>query len=976
MINPIRKAGWAALVVMGTAGLSTMGVGTAIAGVTPAQPAAVQPSGPFARPNFQGSVYGDFTMAGNSVLRCPASTAVLPGEHSACVAASQRSQVDGSYYDNDDFYLERNTLSGQPDLFDAGQAQLTIPAGASVRYAQLNWGGNTGQDSVLGLAHLLTSCGDGLWGLLPAQPPPSPAAAGPRQQNVQLGFASAAGAQLGQPATVPPAHYAATSESTLGVSTGMYSAYADVTTSVAGAVAAAASQPGQGTTPVTLTATVGNVWAMSGHSCTAGWSLVVVFGYPAQPTSPTNPYRGLREVSIYSGQYLQQAGTTTSLAVSGPNDDVNTAGAELGVTAFDGNINGSGQFLVGGQAQNDPCSAGTSGSANFFSGCARGALDPLDPAMPIANNFSVDAKTVSPSMASAASPPGSSAQISLAGAERPYLLQSIVLSEDITPAIAVSVTGPGQPLHAGQQGSVSVTVRNTGDVPLYHVTITGAQATCPNPDLGTVGPGKSEIISCTVAAGKASFPVTMTAAGQYQRGDPQVTVAGSATTTIQVVTPVVSVTLSDSPSVVRAGQPTTLTFTVTNQSAAAEGPLDVTAGTSPALPGCHPAPVQGLKPGAQATATCTAAPPQDTTVTATAAAVDSYDATSQATSSPLDIGVMSPALDMVVSSQPGKTQAGQAVSFTVTLHNTGDVALAAAVTNTMATACDFSTASQGLPAGAAQSQKCTVKAPASPGEFSDTAQFTAQPVGDTSTGVPITGTEAAGAAVTGQATGTSDVLAAGLRPAMDITVVSQPGKVKPGQPVNFTVTVHNTGDVPLAATVTNSVATACDFSTASQGLPAGAAQSQKCTVRAPSVLGTFGDAAQFTAKPVGHTTSGVPVSTTGAESITGQAAAAADVLVPGETTVGPEPSSPVSPGAGAGASAGEPSYSPSPASYGNPGGSAVGSAGGGSAVTSGGTNASGGGMSAAGTGVAVGIPLLLGGAAVTYVAASRRSRRD
>jgi hypothetical protein len=967
--NPIRKAAFAVL-ALAAAAIGGVSWGEPAGHAAALSPASGQAGGAFARPDYQGSVYGDFTMAGNSVLRCPAAGQAFPGEYAACAAASQREQVDGRYYDNEDFYLERSELTGQP-AFDAGQAQLSIPAGATVRYAQLNWGGNTGQASLLGLSHLLTTCGDGLLGLLPAQPPPSPAAASPQRQDVQLGFASGAGsqlAQIGQPVTVPPAHFGVTSENVFGVSTGMYSAYANVTTSVAQAAAAAATLPGQAAAPVTLTATVGNVWAMSGHSCTAGWSLIVVFGYRSRPASPASPYRGLRAVRIYSGQHMQQAGATTSLTVSGPNDDVNTAGAELGVTAFDGDINASGEFLAGGQPQNDPCSADTSGSANFFSACAQGALDPLDPGSPILNNFSVDAKVIRPGVASAASPPGSSALISMTGTVHPYLLQSVALSESIAPALQVSIAGPGHPLHAGQQAGVAVTVRNTGDVPLYHVAVppspVATPPACPDPQVGTLAPGESKILDCTVTAEQASFPATVTVAGQYQRGDPQLTVSGSAATTIDVVTPVVAVGLTDSPSVVRGGQPATLTFTVTNKSATAEGPLDVTVGTSPALPGCHPAPVRGLRPGAQATTTCSATPAQDVTVTATATAVDGYDATGQATSAPLDIGVMNPALDLTVVPQPGKTQAGQAVDFTVTVHNTGDVPLAVTVTNNVAPACDFTTPTQGLAIGAAQSQKCTVKAPATAGEFGDTAQFTAKPVGHTTTGVTITGAEAAAAGISGQATGTAGVLAAGVRPALDMTVVSQPDRVRPRQPVNFTVTVHNTGDVPLAVTVTNNVAPACDFTTPTQGLAIGAAQSQKCTVKAPVTAGAFGDAAQFTAKPVGHTSTGVPVSTTGAEAITGQAAAAADVLGAGRASTGGTPSPHGSPGTGT------PPGSPAPASS---GGSVIGPAGGGSAVSSGGAGTSSGGLSGAGTGVAVGIPILLGAAAVTYVATSRRS---
>jgi hypothetical protein len=89
--------------------------------------------------------------------------------------------------------------------------------------------------------------------------------------------------------------------------------------------------------------------------------------------------------------------------------------------------------------------------------------------------------------------------------------------------------------------------------------------------------------------------------------------------------------------------------------------------------------------------------------------------------------------------------------------------------------------------------------------------------------------------------------------------------------------VHNTGDVPLAVTVSDDeFARFCDFSNTQ--LPAGAAQSQTCTVPAPTTAGPFTDDAQFTANPVGKTSSGVPITGPAADSsIHGQTAGTAIV---------------------------------------------------------------------------------------------------
>jgi hypothetical protein len=129
-----------------------------------------------------------------------------------------------------------------------------------------------------------------------------------------------------------------------------------------------------------------------------------------------------------------------------------------------------------------------------------------------------------------------------------------------------------------------------------------------------------------------------------------------------------------------------------------------------------------------------------------------------ATSPPLGIGVISPALAIAVVADPATVPPGDLVNFTVAVHNTGDVALALAVTDDTAAACDFAVTGSGLAPGTAQSQKCTVTTPSGMDSVTDTAQFTATPVGNTATGIPITG-PAATEQLTGQATGTARISA-------------------------------------------------------------------------------------------------------------------------------------------------------------------------------------------------------------------------
>src|SRR5262245_55272640 len=82
-------------------------------------------------PDYRDAVYGDLLVVGNSVLRCP-------DEDADCLAASAGTQPGA----NNDFAM---ALASDSDTFAGSSADLTIPPGAQVRYAQLNWGGHTGR---------------------------------------------------------------------------------------------------------------------------------------------------------------------------------------------------------------------------------------------------------------------------------------------------------------------------------------------------------------------------------------------------------------------------------------------------------------------------------------------------------------------------------------------------------------------------------------------------------------------------------------------------------------------------------------------------------------------------------------------------------------------------------------------------------------------------------------------------------------
>jgi hypothetical protein len=686
-----------------------------IAAADPADPAPPPAADGFAQPVKGISVYGDFAEAGNSVLRCPtaAEPAYLGGSADSCDRASNRQRPvvpllpGGS---NNDYYMR---FAEQPGAFDGSTASLTVPAGATVQYAQLDWGGNTGVYKGLGARFctwpfpLLTR---------PADVPPAPAAADARDQQVSLAVGSAAPSAV--PLETVQAHYA--SSSSVATPAEMYSSWADVTSSFSGT-----------TDGRPIPVTVSNVWAASGFGCSAGWSLTVVFSDPAQ-------YPTLRQVDVYTGHSHQDFASATE-TLTGLSANPAAANVKMGITAYDGDWNNStDQLLVAGQPVASPCDT-TSATDNFLSSCATGAQVP--------DNLSVDATTFTPNV-----PAGTPAAVPVelrAGSDL-FLLQGLTLAEDIHPAFTTQVTLPSKPVHAGGTLEFLVSGSNTGDIPLTGLVLTDQKAAdCAQKTLGDLAPGQAYSVTChATGLEQPSLADSVKVAATWPHDDLGLTVTNTVPFTEPVAGPQLAVTAAVTPATVRSGDTATVTFTVANQGTAADGPLSAATVTAAGLPGCTPAPVPTVEAGQSATTTCTVKLDKTASSAATATAKDSSGADVTATSPEVAVTVIHPALTITATTDPAQIAPGKTTHFTVTVHNTGDVALTVAVSNSTATDCDFTSTGPGLAPGVARSQKCEVTAPSTLGPLTDTAKFTANPVGDPDTSRPLTGSALGTATVT------------------------------------------------------------------------------------------------------------------------------------------------------------------------------------------------------------------------------------
>ena len=228
---------------------------------------------------------GDIVIAGNTLMTCPAADGRCAG-----------AQAGGALNDNA-FNMTYVDVDADPTTFDSSRATLTLPAGSSVLFAGLYWGGDT-------------SNGGAAPAPAPAPSPPTAAAPNAAARG-QVAFQTPATAGY----TTLTATQIDTNDPAVGGQTGTrYQGFVEVT----GLVQAA----GAGTY------TVANVQAGTGADRYAGWSLVVVFMDPAGR---------LRNLTVFDGFESVSASLSPSATISGFLTPVTGAvDAALGAVSYEG----------------------------------------------------------------------------------------------------------------------------------------------------------------------------------------------------------------------------------------------------------------------------------------------------------------------------------------------------------------------------------------------------------------------------------------------------------------------------------------------------------------------------------------------------------------------------------------------------------------------------------------------------------------
>ncbi len=265
-----------------------------------ALPAQAAITTPFAK-MYSVNTSGNIQIRGNTVMTCQSAA-------TRCAAARTASNT-GADNNNNNFFMTYVDVDGSPTTFDSSSSTVALPSGASVLYAALTWGGNTGAGTVINS----TGYGTGT----------ATAAPGSNGSQVSLNVPGGTGYQTVTSTRTTPAS-----------GTGAYQGYADVTSIVSAA--------GNGSY------TVGNVQSGTGGNQYGGWALTIAY---ANPTDPP------RNLTIFAG-YGSVAGTAgndiADLPVSGFQTPLTgLVKTTLGAVSYEGDAGSTGDQMQLGNTTGD-----------------------------------------------------------------------------------------------------------------------------------------------------------------------------------------------------------------------------------------------------------------------------------------------------------------------------------------------------------------------------------------------------------------------------------------------------------------------------------------------------------------------------------------------------------------------------------------------------------------------------------------------
>ncbi|TPW76895.1 DUF11 domain-containing protein [Schumannella sp. 10F1B-5-1] len=513
-------------------------------------------------PNYQATVNGDFINAGNGVLQCQSivgSNGTCNNLHAATYTGSGTSVNDNAIMGN------VNAASGFTT--NSSSATVTIPSGAKVVKAFLNWSANTGtwqNDSRI----LCTTYSDarGVATL------PSGSATGYQTRAVQF--------KVGTGAIAAFAPDELREDAATQATTRYYSATADVTSAFANAATGSA-----------LTLSAGNIWTPTGAGCYAGWSITLVYDFGTYIIGNANsvPHR----VIYYEG-HVREGQNDAALTVDFNGFTAVDKGTRAGFTLYEGDRGitgdvasysraGSTSFTEIPNSATLDSSGGNAGvTGNIGIGRASGSVRYFNTSDTSAfTNQSVDVASASLANVVAGD---SKVTLQLGTSGDSYLLTNAVLSVP-TAGIQVSKSYNGtddiQYRTGTEKATFTIRVTNTGAGILQNIKIVDDQADCSRTLTGTLAPLAFQEFTCTAtnntSAGytsTATATATTVVGGYLAQGADSTTVAKSSIALTKTSAFAAGATG-------KAGDTVNYTLTATNNGA---GPLTGVTITDPLLP--------------------------------------------------------------------------------------------------------------------------------------------------------------------------------------------------------------------------------------------------------------------------------------------------------------------------------------------------------------------------------------------------------
>lgn len=636
---------------------------------TPAPAAAAFPHGVA----FDATVNGDFVIVGNGVLECAAvGTTICNNLHNGT----------GGIHNNitNMVHAAGSAVLAEEGAENSSTALLDVPAGASVAYAQLSWMGTSGRS-----AGATPTNSTGIYCTVPEGTPAD------RSVMLQPG----AGAPISR---VSPDMIDGGTPPASGASS-VYVANADVTALFGGLITGSGQE-----------ISVGDLWAGTGRSCFAGWSLTVVYSYPEfiPGTAASTAHR----VVVYRGSQNVSPGGSRAFSLDG--FTAAGAGGRVGYFLAEGDAADTGDFgsyTTTSSTMPTRIPNGQGGTNNIaMSRTPSGLPFPDYAASTSFTNASVDVATAS---LDGVAPGDTSLNFLFGSAGDGYVVMDVALSIPVS-AIKVVVT-PTQVRTPDEPAVFDITVSNPGSVPLSGMTVSpsAAFASCAGlpagaevsdgritgmPDL----PGHTDFaFRCIgVAPAAAGSDVVVTAAAADPSGR---TLESAATGRVERLD--IGIVKTASAQDVPRGTPVTWTIVVSNPGTVV---LDAVAVTDAAEPACQQGSLGALPPGATVTLTCSSVMSSGLTNRAivTSPTASSGGLTVEAVSEAA-VGVTG--LTLSKTADTDRARVGDVITYTLVVTNTGDVPLnEVAVIDDVVPDCSFSVAV--LPAGDSASRDCTVQA--------------------------------------------------------------------------------------------------------------------------------------------------------------------------------------------------------------------------------------------------------------------------